>query len=364
MRPVIELVERDFASFFDVPFEVYEPGSPYVSPLKSDLKRFLDADANPLFKGASDFTYFTALNGARPVGRIVVHAHAESNTAHGTNRASFGFFDCADDLDVAAALLSRAEDWARARGFSELVGNFNLTAMQQLGVQTDHFDRPAYTDMVVNPPHIPKLLQHNGFTPFFPVTTYEVQLAQASIPNSPLTAEYEFAPIKRRTFAARMEEARLVLNDGFSDNPMFVPLTAQEFTFQAGEMTSIMDPRLSSVLKKDGEPVGVVICIPDLNGFLKATRSRFTWTTLFHFLRFRLWRRRAVIIFYSVATASHGQGVMSAILSRTLTQLRDAGYTELGITWIADENAGSLRMMDKIGAKPLHRLHLFRKPLP
>lgn len=363
MRRVVEVVERDFASFFEVPFEVYDAKAPYVSPLKSDLKRFLTSGTNPLFPDDRVFTYFTALRGTRPVGRIVVHDHVASNALHGTNRASFGFFDCADDAQVAKALFDRAEAWARARGHDEIVGNFNLTAMQQMGVQTDHFERAAFTDMVVNPPHIPALLRENGFEAIFPVTTFELDLNQATIPASSLGPDFAFAPVKRKTFAPRMEEARQVLNDGFSENPMFVPLSHEEFEFQAGEMTTIMDPRLSAVLKEGDVPVGVVICIPDLNGFLKATRSRFTLMTPFHFLRYRLRRKRAVIIFYSVAKAYHGRGVMSAILSRTLTQLRDAGYTQLGVTWIADENQASLRMMSKIGARPLHKLHLFRKAL-
>jgi len=144
---------------------------------------------------------------------------------------------------------------------------------------------------------------------------------------------------------------------------MFVPLTEAEFTFQAGEMTKILDPRLSSVLTLDGHPAGVVICIPDLNGFLRATRSRMGWLTPFHYLRYRLRRRRAVIVFYSVTQAHHGRGLMAAMLARTLCELRAAGYQCLGITWIADVNPASLRMMEKIGAAPLHRLHLYTKDL-
>lgn len=360
---MIEVVERDFASFFEVPFRAYDAQDYYVSPLKSDLKRYLEAGSNPLFPTNEVFTYFTAFRSNRPTGRILVHEHVASNTLHGTKRASFGFFDCANDPEVAKTLLSRAEAWAKANGHEELAGNFNLTAMQQMGVQTDHFDRAGYTDMVVNPPYIPELLLENGFLPFFPVTTFELDLTKATIPSSKLGPEYSFAPIKRKTFAARMEEARLVLNDGFSENPMFVPLTTEEFTFQAGEMMTIMDPRLSAVLTQGDTPVGVIICIPDLNGFLRATRSRFTLMTPFHFLRYRLRRKRAVIIFYSVAKASHGHGLMSGMLSRTLTQLRDAGYDQLGVTWIGDENHASLRMVSKIGGVPLHRLHLFRKDL-
>lgn len=360
-----ELLERDFETFFDVPFAIYDPDTPYVSPMKADLRRFLSANDNPLFDGEDDFSFFVARRNGRLLGRIVVHHHRASNALYATNRACFGFFDCADDTEAAACLLEAASAWARRKGFGELVGNFNLTAMQQCGVQTDGFGNAAYTDMIVNPAYIPTLLRANGFEAFFPMRTFELDLANANMPShgSPEAEQGAFAAVRRKDFRPRMEEARQVLNDGFAENPMFVPLTPEEFEFQAGEMMAIIDPRLSSLLKIDGEPVGVVICIPDLTGFMRACRSRLGLLTPWHYLRHRFNRKRAVIIFYAVNRDRHGQGIMGRMLSRTLQALRDGGYEKLGITWIADENPASLRQMDKLGATPLHQLHLFRKVL-
>jgi GNAT superfamily N-acetyltransferase len=356
----------DAGAFFDAPFNAYAAADGYVSPLKGDLLRMLDPARNPLWLSGNPFRFWTVHRNGRPVGRILAHLHRQSNDRHGTSRAQFGFFDCPDDRETARLLLAAAEEFARAHGQRELVGNFNLTAMQQCGVMTGGFGRRAFTDMIVNPPHLPRLLEENGFAPFFPMQTFELDLARAQLPATgaiDASGDFRFAPIERGTFTERMEEARAVLNDGFADNPMFVPLTEAEFRFQAGEMMSILDPRLSSVLLRGDRPVGTVICIPDLNGFLSATRSRIGLTTPFHFLRYRLRRRRAVIIFYSVVADEQGKGLMGALRARTVTALRDASYEQLGITWIADLNAASLRQMERLGARPLHRLHLFRKKI-
>lgn len=362
---MIDIRSNDFEAFFATPFNIYPQDGSYVSPMKGDLKRMLDVQHNPLFSSEDDFTYLTAIRDGRSVGRIIVHRHDASNKLHGTNRASFGFFDCENNSATASALLGAAEQWASTRGFSEIAGNFNLTAMQQCGVQTGGFERAGYTDMVQNPQNIPALLKENGFIPFFPMTTFELDI-DASRPTGktlPNDGSYAFAEVRKKNFKQRMEEARVVLNDGFAENPMFVPLTQSEFIFQAGEMTAILDPRLSSVVQIDGAPAGVIICIPDLNGFLKSTKSRIGLLTPFHFLRYRLKRKRAVIIFYSVARDHHGQGIMGAMLDRTINALRSAGYDKLGVTWIADVNPASLRQMEKLGAKPLHNLHLFKKAL-
>ena len=360
----IELRVGDADAFFEAPFNAYRREDGYVSPLRSDVLRMLDPAANPLWQAGNPHRYWTAHRDGRPVGRIIAHVHGQSNTRHGTQRTQFGFFDCADDTQAAAALLGAAEAFAHETGQRELVGNFNLTAMQQCGVMTGGFGTGGYTDMVVNPPHVPRLLEEQGFTPFFPMQTFELDLStRQPQPERMLDPNggYAFAPIRRSTFTERMTEALVVLNDGFDANPMFVALTPEEFTFQAGEMMSILDPRLSSMLMKDGRPVGTIICIPDLNGLLAATRSRIGLTTPFHYLRYRLRRRRAVIIFYSVVQDLHGQGLMGAMLARTVAALRQAHYEKLGITWIADGNAASLRQMERLGARPLHRTHLFRK---
>ncbi len=160
-----------------------------------------------------------------------------------------------------------------------------------------------------------------------------------------------------------MEDARLVLNAGFDRNPMFVPLSAEEYTFQAGEMMWIMDPRLSVVVHHDGNPAGVIVCIPDLNPFVRDIGGRLSWTAPWHFIRHRLNRDRAVIIYYSVTPELHGRGLNGAMLARVIRAARDAGYKTLGTTWIADSNIASLKQMQRIGAKPLHRLHLFSKAL-
>jgi GNAT superfamily N-acetyltransferase len=369
---MIELRTGDRGAAFDVPFNVYDAASPYVSPMRSDFDRFLDPARNPLAReGRGAFELFTAHRDGRPVGRIVAAMHDASNRRHGTRRGQFGFFDCADDPEVAGALLQAAEAWVRARGAEEIAGNFNLTAMQMTGVVTDGFEHAPYTDMMWSPPHIARLLERAGYAPQFPMTTFETDLTRVDSGSlvgpkqAAILADgaYTWRPIRRRDFKARMEDARVVLNEGFDRNPMFVPVSAEEYTFQAGEMMWVMDPRLSVVVHREGKPAGVIVCIPDLNPFVRACRSRLSLTTPWHFLKHRLTGDRAVIIYYSVAPALQGAGLNGAMLSRLVAAAKSAGYRRLGTTWIADVNQASLRQMQRLGAKPLHLLHLFGKPL-
>lgn len=365
----MKLQERDIDAFFECPFNAYANNSHYVSPFKSDLKRFLGPE-NPLFRDSGDYTFFTVSEGGRALGRIVAHIHRQSNRLHHTTRSYFGFFDCINDASAASMLLEAAETWGRQQGCTEIAGNFNLTAMQQMGVMTDGFDNEPYIDQLYNPPHIPALLESAGYTPYFPMTTFEVPLdsstpgrvlgEKTSLPQHP---SLEMKAVTRRGFGRLMADACRVLNEGFAENPLFVPLTLEEYQFQAGEMMWVMDPHLSLIAYDGDKPVGAVICIPDLNPLLRRVRSRLSVLFPWHYLRHRFNRSRAVIIYYSVVPGEHGKGINSLMLHELTRRLVKRNYRSLGVTWIADVNEASLRQMEKMGARPLHRLHLFRKPL-
>jgi GNAT superfamily N-acetyltransferase len=365
------ILERDFRTFFEVPFAQYGKDQVYVSPFRSDLARMLDGAKNPVFGDPDRITYFSVVRNGRPVGRITAHVHAESNRRFGLRRGHFGFFDCADDPGAAGMLLDAACEWLAQRGCDEVAGNFNLTAMQEMGVVVGGHERPPFTAQPHNPSWIPDLLGMHGFEPFFPMTSWCVELTD-SLPHNllgPRQKELESDPrlrveaISRRGFRRSMEVTRELLNESFHDNPLFVPLSREEFFFQADQMLLVFDPRISFLARYDGEPVAVIACLPDVNPLLRATASRLKPSTPFHWARFQRQRTRASLVFGGVAPEMQNRGMAAVMLRHSVRAMRAAGYRELGVTWISDSNGPSLRQMEKIGARPCHRLALFRRSL-
>ena len=367
---MITLKTRDIDSFFQVPFEIYPEDFGFVSPLKSDLKRFLSLK-NPLFKSDKDFSFYTAYKDGKIAGRIVTHIHHQSNELYNFKRAYFGFLDCIDDIEVAKALLLKAEEFGRTHGSSEVMGNFNLTAMQQAGVVTKIFHPYHYTDQVFSPVYIADLLKACGYSAEFPMRTHEVDIQkfdpetllgpkQKNILND---ADFTFCTLKTDPIDEVMEAMRLSLNNGFSDNPMFVPLSKEEIFFQAKDMMMIVDADITVVAKHKGKPVGVVICIPNLNPFLKNIKSQIGITTPYYYLKHKLKKESAIIIFYSVFKEFHSQGLNGVMLYKVQSALKKSGYQKMGGTWIADQNIASLRQAEKLGAVTMHELHLFKKDI-
>lgn len=367
----LTLVRDDFDLFFRTPFAVYPRDTPYVSPMKSDLRGYLSPDRNPLLKSGAALEMLVVLREGRPVARATAHRHPASNARHGLSRTCFGFLDAADDAEAIALLFEAVEAFARRHGDAEVAGPFNLTAMQQMGLVTEGFEHAPFTDMVWSPPWLAGHLERLGYVRDFPMSTFRFRPDAVDRDKllSPGAREilssdaWRFAPIKRGGFRLRMEEARQCLNGGFDANPLFVPLTAEEFDFQAGEMMWVLDPALSAVIHHGGQPAGVVICIPDLNPFVKGAGATYGLGAIGSWLRTLFAPRRAVIILYSVMPPEQGRGVNAAMLWRVVGALQKRRYRECGVTWIADVNGASLRQMERLGAERLHRTHLFRKAL-
>ncbi|MDF3822229.1 hypothetical protein P3G55_20160 [Leptospira sp. 96542] len=367
----IELREGDFDAFFEAPFSCYGAQGIAVSPMRGDLRRSLDTAKNPLFRDHARRTWFTAHRDGRIVGRVLTHIHDASNQLYGLQRGYFGCLDCIDDLEVARRLLDAASQWLRLRGCKEIAGSFNLTITQMIGVVTEGFEHAPYTYQDYSPPHVARLLEALGYQRFFPMTTFEVDLHELD-PDSLLGDKqralleddrWTWERIRRRGLNDVLRDACTVLNDGFHDNPMFVPLTEEEFLFPCDGMMWVIDEHISMVARENGRAVGVLLCIPDLNPFLRATRSRMGIATLWHLLKLKLFRRRASVIFFSVCRSHHGFGINGVLLHKVTSALKARGYTHLGLSWVSDSNGASHRQMQKLGAKVLHRLHLYRKAL-
>ncbi len=367
----LELREGDFEALFQAPFDSYGSDAFIASPLKGDLRRALDARRNPLFREHARRTWFTAHRDGRVLGRILASIHDAGNRLHGTRRGQFGLFDCIDDGGIAGALLDAASNWLRERGCDEIAGPFNLSITQMIGAVTDGFEHRPCTYQDWSPPHVARLLEAHGFERGYPMRTFEIDLtridpdrllgpAQQALLADP---DWRWEPLRRSGLSRQLREACVVLNDGFSRNPMFVPLTEDEFLFASQGMAMVMDGAIACIARHRGRAAGVVLCLPDLNPMLHATRYRLGWRTPLAWWRHQRRNRRAAIVFYSVCREHHGKGVNGVMLHRVLTAMRGRGYHRLGGSWISDGNGASLRQIEKLGARPLHRLHLFRKPL-
>lgn len=353
--------------------EVYPSSSPWVSPLDAELRRMLDYRKNPFFRHGNGAPLLARDGQGRPVGRALAHVYHRHNVRHGERAAFFGYFECRDDARAARALIDAAAAFGSQHGCTVLRGPFNMTAMQEMGVLTSGFAEPPAVDETYTPSYYPGLLAAAGLRPVFPVTTFRVDDV-SRLKHDTLLGERQRALLASgrlrvrsanlRNFAREIEAVRELLNDSFYDNPHFVPITHDEFVFQIGPYKRLMDPAISLVAELDGVPCGFIITVPDFNPLLKQMQGRAGPREILTFLRGRSRIRDAVLIIMGVPRYLQDRGIMRVLLAELVRVLQRRGYRRLTVTWIADVNAKSLATVAALGARPLHRLTLYERPIP
>jgi GNAT superfamily N-acetyltransferase len=129
-------------------------------------------------------------------------------------------------------------------------------------------------------------------------------------------------------------------------------------------MRPIMDPDLVIFGLVDGEPVGWVLALPNLNEALqKADGLRHPWDYA------RLWwhtrRRPDCLCLKSIAVDPEhwGRGVDAVMLDALARQAMARGYTWMDLSLTSDDNPMTPRLAERMGAQIYRRYRVYRLPL-
>jgi GNAT superfamily N-acetyltransferase len=350
---------------------IYPASSPWVPPRDCDVERLLDRSANPFFQHGDAIALLARGSDGQPLGRILAQVYHRHNERHDERTAFFGFFECHGNQDAATALIQAAAQAGAGWGCDTLRGPFNTTAMQEMGILVDGYEHAPAVDQTYTPPYYPSLLDGAGLRSIYPHTTYRIDdVGKVDLDgllgeqHRVLTSErrLRIRSARMRQFDRELETLRVLLNDSFAELPHFVPLTAEELTFQVGAYRSFLDPSLLLVAEMDGVPRGFVLAVPDFNPLLKRLDGRSdasqTLSIIPSVARW-LWRRDACLIIQGVERRLQGQGIMRVLHARLIRNLRRSRYRGLSVTWIEEENRRSAASVRALGARPCHRLVLY-----
>ena len=179
----------------------------------------------------------------RPCGRITAHIAADDDE-HGW----FGFFDVADDVDAARALVDAARTWLRERGCRTITGPASFTTADEPGVQVAGFDIPGVTGRPWHPPWYAAHLEAAGLTPAADQPAWRLETARSG-ENHPAPGRIDLA---RTTAAGRYGDERLVL-EGVSAVPDLAAATRVS-TFELARRAKRRQWDTAVVVHVDGEP--------------------------------------------------------------------------------------------------------------
>lgn len=360
--------KRQTRDFLDLPFSIYRDIPQWVPPLLTDERVRLNSKRFPFYKH-SHASFFLALDGARPIGRLAVLDNRNYNEYNHESTAFFYLFECEDNLEAATGLFDAAFAWARSRGLTRVIGPKGFTPMDGFGLLVKGFElRPAF-GLPYNPAYYIPLIEAQGFAPYrdavsgylgsdiqFPPRIHELAERIASRRGLRI-ARYA----KRSDLRALVPQLKELYNNALRGTAGNAPLTDDEVKALADQLLWFADPKLIKIVMKDNVPVGFLMAYPDVSAALQKTRGRlfpFGWLTLLRELRRTDWLN---INGAGLVPEYRGSGGTAILYSEIFKSVVESGqFRHAEVVQIGVENENMQREMENFGVDfyKMHRTYI------
>jgi hypothetical protein len=373
IRPVTSKADRN--AFVDLAWKVYANDPAWVPPLKSEVHGLIDPKKNPWF-GHAKAQFWLAERDGQVVGRVSAQVDELVLEHMGEGTGQWGMFEALDG-EAAALLISTAEAWLRDQDMTRALGPIGLSIWDEPGLLIEGFSESPTAMMGHHRPEYRGWIEAAGYGKAKDLLTYGLDITNWNDPLiDRLIAAGERNPrihIREVNLKKFDEDSAIILNllnDAWSDNWGFVPLTPDEIAYAGKKLKPIIYPALVRIAEVDGEPVAFMLTIPDINELtrdLNGTLVPFGWAKL-------LWRlrkprvRRLRVPLMGVARKLHNTRLASQLAFMMIEFIRRRGITEFGAThgefgWILEDNKGMLSIAQLPGAEINHRYRVYEKAL-
>ncbi len=361
--------QRDFAN---VPFIVQGSNPVWVPPLRVQEKDLLDPKKNPFFKHAK-MKKFVAYSNGKPVGRIAAIQDDAHNSKHEEKTCKFGFFETIDDSEIATALFKTVSDVAKAWNLDKILGPFNPSINDTVGVLMNAYDRPPVIMMPYNPPYYPKLLEDLGFAKAIDMVCYRLTSENmtdkvrrgAEIIRK--RSKLKFRHFEKKHFWRDAMKLWDVYNKAWESNWGAVQMTEEEFHHLAKELKQVVDyDFVNFAEKEDGELVGFSLALPNINeAVIKIRDGR-----LFPFgLPKLMWhtRKGAIhsvrVVLMGVLDEYRGRGLDTLFHYDNIVTGQSKGIYWGELSWVLETNKMMNRVADMVGAEKYKTYRMYEKAL-
>ena len=378
VTPVTTKRERN--AFIDVAYRLNTDDPHWVPPLRVDVAELLNPNKNPFFEHA-EVQLFLARRGDRITGRISAHFDRLAWTlppeqGMGPGTGNWGMFE-AEDQDSAVALITAAEQWLRGKGMTRVLAPISLSIWDEPGLQVLGFDHDPVIMMGHHAPRYQGWVEAQGYDVAKTLLTYDLPVDDGFPPLvNRIVASGEKNPRIRIRQADRSrfkEEAAMIfhiLNDAWSENWGFVPITDREIHYVSKKMKPIIREDLLLVAEVDGEPVAFMLTFPDMNRVIKPFGGKLF---PFNFIKLLRWVRnprsdRMRVPLMGVVRKLQASRLASQLAFMMIEYIRRAAVGQLGaktaeIGWILDDNQGMIAIADAIGSKVSRQYNIYGKSL-
>lgn len=290
----IPATKKELTRYVQFGIDLYK-GNPYfVPPLIFDDVNTLLPEKNPAFY-FSEAQAFMAYRDGKPVGRITAIINRMLNGKTGRKEARFGFVDFIDDPKVSSALFNAAEQWARDRGMTDMIGPMGFSDMDHEGMLVEGFDEMGTMATIYNYPYYPEHMDKMGYRKDTDWIEFRITIPERLPEKMERIAEIVLnkykLKIKKFTSAKQVKEQYgealfKLINEAYAELYGYSPLTDRQIDYYIDMYLGFLKlDYVSIVVDSDENLVGVGISMPSMTKALQKSKGKLFPFGWWHMLR-------------------------------------------------------------------------------
>lgn len=375
--------KADFNAFIDLAYRLNRSDPNWVPQLRAEEVEKFSPGGNPFFEHARH-QYFLARRGAEVVGRISAHIDElalsqPTEQGMGPGTGMWGALEAVDQ-ETARALIAQAEDWLRGQGMNRAMAPMNLSVWEEPGLLIKGADHPPMVMMGHHDPKYQAWIEGAGYEGVKTLYTYDLDitkqfppLIQRIVQSGEKNGRIKIRGVDKSKFDAEAATILDILNDAWSDNWGFVPITDAEIAYTGKKLKPLVREDLIMIAELEGEPVAFMMTLPDLNQIQLKTNGRTGKPSLLGWIKLGLWTLRPRNADMRVPLmgvrkklqasrlASQLAFMMIEYIRRNAVQTYNGKRGEIG--WVLDDNQGMNAIAEAIDSKVNKEYRIYAKGL-
>lgn len=363
---------KQFNQFIHLPAAIHKDHSNWVPPIYLDEKDFFNPKKNKSFQ-MCDTILLLAYRGTEVVGRIMGIIHKKYNTDHHEKHARFAYFETWNDPEVAFALISSVENWAKGKGMVKLIGPLAFSDKDPQGFLIEGFDEPAVIASNCNFPYQVDLLQANNFSKEIDLVVYQIKVPNP-IPEFYLKIQERAMRMNKNIRILEFTSRRKVkpyihpvlhlLNNTFTEIFGFVPFTEAEMDDFANRYLFLINPRFIKIaIDEHHEVIGFVIGMGHIGEGIKKAKGRLFPFGIFQILHSAKKSKQLNLLLGGIHPDYRGKGIDAMMGVKMLESAIDEGKINIDSHLELETNLKVRAEMERMGGRVYKRFRIFSKNL-
>jgi hypothetical protein len=367
---------KDVDDFIRAGHVVFGDDPSWVPPLHMLVAERLNPKKEPFF-AHGDVALFTAWKDGQLVGRTSATVDRAWLDTWGDETGHFGFFDTIDDVEVAGALLARAEAFLRDRGMKRMNGPMSLCANHEIGVLVDGFDHPPVIDMGHSRAYQGRLAEACGLVKEKDLYAWRYDTkdgfnkrTQRAWDHVAAMPEVRLRSVDLRRLREELSVIMEIYNDTWAGKWAYVPISGAELDKMASDLSLVLDPELAFIAEIDGEVGGMCIAVPNLNDAIADLGGKlfpFGWAKLLHRTKIRHPSSARLILLgvrerYRKNVKRYGY-LSAAMYVEVAKRGRAKGYEWAELSWTREDDAPINLGIKSMGASIYKTYRVYEKPI-